>query len=356
MYLESHLSSGIALSNSELSDIITTMQNFKKEKILFRADASDEIGMGHVIRMLALGQYLSDNNYEIHFATRSTNESVLDLLKDEGFIVHLLNSEFAWNFKHDFECFAEIAKSVRSNWIVIDGSHFEEIYELQIRALGFKLMRIVDFSDQHYCADLIINQNIGAEHLSYSVEPYTKIFAGPAYRILRREFANFDSSNTKLKANTKPNILVSLGGSTGPTSLLNEILSQAVMQLSDSFALKMIQGFSKVNMFKEMSHADLAIVSAGSTMWELAQLRIPFFAIAITKEQNIYLNSIEKYDFFVNLGWYEDLTVESIQRALLGFFHNDDQRLRVLAGFDSSFPLVSSRQEILAVLNPELSR
>ena len=188
------------------------------------------------------------------------------------------------------------------------------------------------------------------------MEPYTKILAGPAYRILRREFANFDSSNTKLKANTKPNILVSLGGSSGPTSLLNEILSQAVMQLSDSFTLKMIQGFSKVNMFKEMSHADLAIVSAGSTMWELAQLRIPFFAIAITQEQNIYLNSIQKYDFFVNLGWYEDLTIESIQRALLEFFHNDDQRLRVLAGFESNFPLASSRQEILAVLNPELSR
>lgn len=332
------------------------MQESKKEKILFRADASDEIGMGHVIRMLALGQFLSDNNYEIHFATRSTNKAVLDLLDHEGFIVHLLNSEFAWDFNHDFECFAEIAKSLKPNWVVIDGNHFEEKYELEIRALGFKLMRIVDFSDRHYYADLVINQNLGADQLSYSFEPYTKILAGPAYRILRRDFANFDSLNTKLKTNIKPNILVSLGGSSGPASSLNELLSHALAELSDSFTFKIIRGFSEVNMFEEMSNADLAIVSAGSTMWELAQLRIPFFAIAITREQYNYLNSVQKYDFFVNLGWYVDLTVESIQRTLLEYFHNDDQKLRFLASFESNFPLHSSRQEILTVLNPELSR
>ena len=77
----------VALPNSELSDIIATMQNFKKEKILFRADASDEIGMGHVIRMLALGQFLSDNNYEIHLPNVVPGMYVLEIKNDKDIVV-----------------------------------------------------------------------------------------------------------------------------------------------------------------------------------------------------------------------------------------------------------------------------
>ena len=43
---------------------------------------------------------------------------------------------------------------------------------------SYRLMRVVDFSTIHTYAELLFDQNYGAENNKYSVEPNTIVFAG----------------------------------------------------------------------------------------------------------------------------------------------------------------------------------
>ena len=59
-----------------------------------------------------------------------------------------------------------------------------------------------------------------------------------------------------------------------------------------------------------MFKSDLAIVSGGSTMWELLHMRVPFLSIPLNKAQQGYLEFLEKENLCDNLGWHEQLTPE----------------------------------------------
>ncbi|MCD6318364.1 NTP transferase domain-containing protein, partial [Candidatus Aerophobetes bacterium] len=62
----------------------------KSKKIVFRADASREVGMGHIMRCLALAQQLQEYHFcGVNFVTKSSN-GVVDMIRERGFGVKVL--------------------------------------------------------------------------------------------------------------------------------------------------------------------------------------------------------------------------------------------------------------------------
>ncbi len=161
------------------------------EKLIFRADALTGTGSGHVMRCLALGQAWEDAGGSVVFVTACQNDGLLQRLKQAGFDVYQLIKPYP--DPGDWEYTKDILAAYPNVWLVLDGYHFDETYQKQIKETRHRLLVIDDMAHlKHYYADIILNQNLHAKGLPYSREPYTRLLLGTKYVLLQREFLQRD--------------------------------------------------------------------------------------------------------------------------------------------------------------------
>ena len=320
-------------------------------KALIRADASPRIGAGHVMRTLALGQLLLDDGYEVHFATIPDDVEMADRLRREGFNVYCFEHNPIWRASSDLNELLNLAAQVKPSWVILDGYHFDEAYEQEVKRAGYKLLRIDDMPAGRYHADIVLNQNYGAEEFKYATEPYTQVLAGLRHVLLRREFRKFGQPHRAMRTSPPLHVMVSLGGSSEKTVALNRTIAHGLSGLSDRLTVTILAGTSSRNMAEEMLKADLAVVSGGSIMWELVYMRVPFLAVALTSVQRDYLGSIARKGLCVDLGWHEDLTQELVQRKVLSCMNNCQGRAQIIEKYRAMMDGSGVGKDLLAVLN-----
>ena len=177
-----------------------------KRKIYFRADASVEIGYGHFIRTLALADMLKDD-FDCTFFTQAPT----DYQRAEVGKVCKLEALPSDNSRFDLF----LQKLNGTEIVVLDNYFFTTDYQRKIKAKGCKLVCIDDMHDKHYVADAIINHSLGVNISDYSVEPYTKLYLGLDYLLLRKPFLNVLQNNKihKIKSFENLSVLLSFGGS-----------------------------------------------------------------------------------------------------------------------------------------------
>ena len=103
------------------------------KKILIRADANSNIGIGHISRMIALGQLCQSSNFQVHFMTSTKSKYLLKSLNNNDFIIHNTLDIIGWNPHKDQEHLLNIAKKIKPSCIVLDGDHFGNSYEKKLR-------------------------------------------------------------------------------------------------------------------------------------------------------------------------------------------------------------------------------
>jgi UDP-2,4-diacetamido-2,4,6-trideoxy-beta-L-altropyranose hydrolase len=300
--------------------------------IVFRADASPQIGTGHVMRCLAFGQTFRKVGERPVFVMCMVTPMMRDRLESEGFEVKILNC-IPGGFD-DAKQTVEASKDLSSPWIVVDGYHFDATYQRSIKELGKKLLLIDDHgSASHYYADIVLNQNIYASEKLYSKkEPNTTLLLGTRYALLREEFLEWQGWKRKIPALAQ-NILVTLGGS-DPENVtkkiydaiiqlelnqLNVIIVTANNQYLDQ--MKCLIEKSKANtelksnvekMSDLMAWADIAVSAGGTSTWELAFMGVPMITLAIADNQCQIVEELKKARVAVNAGWHKDITPSMI--------------------------------------------
>jgi spore coat polysaccharide biosynthesis predicted glycosyltransferase SpsG len=121
-----------------------------KRKVIFRADAGQNIGYGHFIRSLALADMLR-NDFDILFATvNPTDYQKAELAKVCPFIGFKEETHF-----NDFRYFLK-----GNEIVVLDNYFFTTDYQKAIKEKGCKLVCIDDMHDKHYVADVVINHGL----------------------------------------------------------------------------------------------------------------------------------------------------------------------------------------------------
>ena len=148
-----------------------------KPKIYIRADGNSEIGLGHVIRSLALAEMLKEE-FSCTFATRFLTDYINSEAKkvcDE--VVKLPESE------EHFDAFLTLLSG--DEMVVLDNYFFDTNYQKAIKNKGCKLVCIDDIHEQHFVADVVVNHAPSALQSDYSVESYTKCLLGTKYALLR---------------------------------------------------------------------------------------------------------------------------------------------------------------------------
>ena len=239
---------------------------------LIRADASLQIGSGHIMRCLTLAHKLRQQHHRITFITRAHQGHLADTIRRQGFdciLLPLPNSatpfsppqrqpcpfvqifdlgikgyaaaqrarlktqappHAAWLATSQAQDLADCTPHIRAlapDWIICDHYALSAPWHTAARAISrSKIMVIDDLHDRPHDADLLLDQNHAHTAHDYAplVPPSCHILAGTRYALLRDEFAQHRATSlqrhaalrqpeTQLPQNQNTQtILINLGG------------------------------------------------------------------------------------------------------------------------------------------------
>jgi UDP-2,4-diacetamido-2,4,6-trideoxy-beta-L-altropyranose hydrolase len=281
-------------------------------KLLIRADAGTDQGTGHVMRCLALAQGWQERGGQVLFLTATDNNVLLERLAKEGCQVRQVQAD------HNLAQTLAVTEAEKPDWVVLDGYHFTPGHQQDIRKLGVRLLVIDDCAHlEHYHADLVLNQNFGADHLTYRADPHTRFLLGPTYALLRREFHGRQPLPKEIPALAQK-LLITLGGSDPRNHTMS--VFQAINSIELPLRIILVVGSSnpysrelhevvrgsrhKITMLRAvedmsalMAWAEVAVASGGATLWELLYLGVPALLVSIAENQEPAVISLEGLGF-----------------------------------------------------------
>jgi UDP-2,4-diacetamido-2,4,6-trideoxy-beta-L-altropyranose hydrolase len=306
-------------------------------KLLFRVDASTQIGTGHVMRCLALAQAWQDMGRQAIFVMATQVPALESRLRSEN--ISIEHSFAIPGSVEDAKETIRLAHQVESNWVVLDGYHFDSEYQRILKKSGLKLLFIDDCGyAKHYYADIVLNQNICADETLYiHREPYTQLLLGTHYALLRREFWQWRGWQRETHPVARK-ILVTLGGSDPENVTLKVIQALQQVRIEGLEAIVVVGGSNPhyeqletavqtspfpislkrnaIDMPELMAWADVAIAAGGSTNWELAFMGLPSIVIVLADNQREIVDRLDKIGIVINLGWHKDVKVLEIAEAI----------------------------------------
>lgn len=307
------------------------------EHLIIRADASTQIGTGHVMRCLALAQAWQDAGGHAIFVMVMGAPTLEARSQSEGTaVVHLSAQPGSAD---DAIQTADLARQRGASWVVVDGYHFSADYQRKIKHAGPHLLVIDDNGHaSHYYADIVLNQNVHAdEGLYVNREPYTRLLLGTRYALLRREFLKWRGWKREIPALAR-RVLVIMGGGDPHNVTLKVVQALQQVKVDGLKAVVVIGGsnphYEKLqsalrdsrfpihlesdvtNMSKPMAWADVAVSSAGSTFWELASMGLPSLVLVLADNQRLVAQRLGRMGVAVSLGWYENLSSAEIAQAV----------------------------------------
>ncbi|OJJ19305.1 UDP-2,4-diacetamido-2,4,6-trideoxy-beta-L-altropyranose hydrolase [marine bacterium AO1-C] len=258
-----------------------------KPNVYFRADGNTQIGLGHIIRSLALADMLAEE-FQCFFLVQVPSETLQAQITEKHQLIVL---ESTTDYLEEA---TRITKQYldETTIIVLDGYNFRTEYQQIIKASRSQLVCIDDLHEWHFVADVVINQAGGVKPSSYSCEPYTKLCLGTEFALLRKPFRDASQEPRNIKNLTT--VFICFGGSD-----IKNLTEQAVLaclslpsirhlhvvtgsaypylaSLEDIQAedktIQLHQNLSAKEMTHLMSQCSLAITSASGIAYEVCSV------------------------------------------------------------------------------------
>ncbi|MEA3315622.1 MAG: UDP-2,4-diacetamido-2,4,6-trideoxy-beta-L-altropyranose hydrolase, partial [Campylobacterota bacterium] len=264
--------------------------------ILFRADSSSIIGIGHIMRDLVLAKQYKNSN--ITFATQNLDGNINHKIIEAKYKLKILKSN---NIKE----LNNLIKKLQIDMIVIDNYDINYKFEKQLKNknLTLKILSFDDTYEKHYC-DILLNHNIGAYKKRYKnlVPKNCDIRCGTKYTLLRDEFIK--EKNKIYKPNKNKTIFIAMGGA-DHTNVNIKILKTLnsfnnikinIVTTTANQNLKELKKYCKnkswidlninsTKIAKLMKKSDFAIVTPSVTLNEVYFMNLPFIAIKTANNQ-----------------------------------------------------------------------
>ncbi|MFM9983978.1 MAG: UDP-2,4-diacetamido-2,4,6-trideoxy-beta-L-altropyranose hydrolase [Flavobacteriales bacterium] len=309
-------------------------------KIIIRCDGGRTIGLGHVVRCLALADMLRDN-FEILFALQETSQEVYSLILKDGFQIHVLPS--TQNFDQDLSSFIQILQP--ENIVVLDGYEFRSAYQKRIKDIGYKLVSIDDLHAWHHYSDIVINHAGGVEEEEYDCEVYTQLLLGFDYALLRKEFLNYRS--TKTPDNSLSNFFISMGaadenGNTmkfadallhwQPADKIRLMVSSLNPQLDSIHSLQkqhpdkieLYTNIDAIDLIRIIEKTDLVICPASTIALETCSVGCLLMTGITAENQRSNLTGLIKSGMAIDLGDLNTLSEEALLIRLESIYLNPE--------------------------------
>lgn len=337
----------------------------KEHKIVFRSDASIQIGSGHVMRCLTLADELSRQGAECSFICRRHHGNLIKEIQQQGYKVYTLPLEhdlgieseskdllayadwLASTQQRDAELSRSIVEQIKPNWLIVDHYALDESWEKRLRQYCKKIMVIDDLADRKHDCDVLLDQNFGRDAQDYAayVNKDCELLCGSKYALLRPEFAEWRSYSLERRQHNKlASILINLGGvdkDNITTKILKALQNKslpdycsiiivmgstspwidAVKQQAAIMQWRTVVKVGVSNMAELMANSDLAIGAAGSTSWERCCLGLPTIMLVLADNQQIIASALEAVGaartFDINILEAEPLVFDQVIKSVV---------------------------------------
>jgi UDP-2,4-diacetamido-2,4,6-trideoxy-beta-L-altropyranose hydrolase len=303
----------------------------------FRADASFEIGTGHVLRCLALAEALRSGGARVAFVCRPLPENLAMLIRQTGIELCTIG-ECPAGGAEDARLSRQ-ALSRQPNWLVVDNYAIAEPWENALRSCADRIMVIDDLADRRHDCDLILDQNFYDDlerRYDTLVPPGCTKALGPQFALLRREFYE-RQPNSRRRDGTVRRVLVSFGGS-DPTDETAKVLGALNDEPFRDLRLDVVVGGAaisgedlkrkaasdpRVRIHQQppsisalMAEADLCVGAGGIMTWERCFMGLPSVVVETARNQSETARALHRAGAIRNLGWHEEVTAAHVATAV----------------------------------------
>ncbi|RYU82398.1 UDP-2,4-diacetamido-2,4,6-trideoxy-beta-L-altropyranose hydrolase [Hymenobacter persicinus] len=151
-------------------------------RLIFRADGNSTIGLGHLVRSLALADIVGPLAPGF-VAIQAPAPAVRELVAQSG--------RQLWELpvrEPAAEAAALAAELGPTDIVVLDGYGFDTHYQQTLAASGCRLVAIDDLHAWPMAVDLVINHSPGITVADYQAARHTRFCLGPEYSLLRAPF------------------------------------------------------------------------------------------------------------------------------------------------------------------------
>lgn len=276
-----------------------------KPEIILRVDGGAHIGLGHLVRSLALAQILEDY-FSITFVVKEAPPFFSKSLLLKGFSYQQVTAEHDW-----------LERLTPQQVVVLDGYHFSTALQRSVRQIGAELVCIDDLHDRPFEADLIINHSPGVTRADYTVMTHTRFALGPDYALLRPAFLN--ATHISRKIDTIESMMICFGGA-DVNNLTKLVLAWAVtkkqlkkivvvtgaayryqsslMSLRQEVKVEYYNNVAEQMMANLMLQLDVAVVPSSSVLLELIACgTIPIIGYTANNQKFLHDELVENYNF-----------------------------------------------------------
>lgn len=302
-------------------------------KVAIRADASLQIGSGHVMRCLTLAAALRHRGAECHFICRDLPGHIGELILERQFTLHMLPpcrdndepearenaaglpSHAHWlgcSWQEDARQSAEVLKTLQPDWLITDHYAIDAHWHTALSAHYERLMVIDDLADRPHLGDILLDQTFGRSPVDYAkyVPQDCLVLCGSRYALLRPEFASLRAQSLQRRKTSTgiKHLLVTMGGIDKDNVTSQVLDALAGSGLPADCEITIVMGMTapwldevraraaslpwstrvRVNvrdMGSIMASADLCIGAAGSTAWERCTLGLPTIMVITAANQ-----------------------------------------------------------------------
>ncbi len=291
------------------------------KKILLRADGNNQIGFGHLFRLIALYEMLSEH-YECTF-----------LCSESGYTTAISERQIPQSLIPSNENEIEYIKrefDSHEHLIIVDGYQFDKPYFSSLKEIGFTSVYIDDMYQEDYPVDIILNHSPNASPSKYT-NSNAQLALGPEYALLRKAF--FSPTITQASTSVK-DIFVCFGGADPENigvkiqNILAELDSISTVHVlgkpsqelrKDEEALPIFKYYSnldEIQISALMDTCQLAIAPSSTICFELCSRQVPTIAgFFIDNQKDIY-EGFKKRGCIIPVGDYTKLDEQELKNTI----------------------------------------
>ena len=319
----------------------------KLDKNLFiRVDAGDIIGMGHLMRCIALATNLKKHFNVIFIVSEDFPKKLSRNIIDDGYsiirVTGILEKDHEFQkaqLEDDADQCCEIINSYKEsvNWAIIDHYGIDESWENKIQPYVDRIIVIDDLANRKHNCDILIDQNFhqrSTTRYKKLIPKKCKQLLGPKYALLRPEFKN-ERKKVRIRRQLR-RILISFGGSDDINE--TEKVLKRISILGSRYKFDVVVGKSNPhkssvkqiceklpsatfhydvkNMAHMMRRADLSLGGGGISTWERCCMGLPTIVSILSEDQSKLTKEIAKKKVVINLGRAEKLNGLDYTKAI----------------------------------------